>query len=267
MITKNVEDVIADNITELIENHASAIAALADTIYNKYKRFIVLVPLTHNTDTTSISICNLIRSYFRLQYTLLVPVTNAIDVSKPFNDDLMCDILSVHNAKDIVFVDTTTGTGNVMLYLENACNNYEGLTPKLAVLSDPANITDLKGTDKDFINLLPLECEIKNIPIKEGITNKLKPVRDTHISKVNASGIIELAKYATLDNITAGFTDTIKALNTGLLKEVILNINAKKSIDYKIFMEMLKYTDITVNYKLLKNYNCIGILKTEKLWT
>lgn len=264
MITKNVENIIADNITELVEYHAHIVATLADTLYNKYKRFIVLVPLIKDTDTTSIALCNLIRSYFRLQYTLAIPVTNAIDVSHPFNDDIMCDILSVYNAKDIIFVDTTTGTGNVMLYLENACVNYEGLTPKLAVLSDPANITDLKGTDKDFINLLPLEPEIKNIPIKEGITNKLKPVKDIHTSKVNASGIIELAKYNKLDNITAGFTDTIKALNNGLLSEVILNINAKKSIDYKIFIEMLKYTNITINYKLLKNYNCIGILKTKE---
>ena len=264
MITKNVEDVIADNITELIENHASAIAALADTLYNKYKRFIVLVPLTHNTDTTSIALCNLIRSYFRLQYTLAIPVTTQIDTSKPFDDNVMCDILSVYNPKDIIFVDTTTGNGNIMLYLEAACNNYEELSPRLAVLSDPANITDLKGTDTDFINLLPLESEIKNIPIKEGITNKLKPVKDIHTSKINASGIIELAKYDKLDNITAGFTDTIKALNDGLLSEVILNINAKKSIDYKIFIEMLKYTNITVNYKLLKNYNCIGILNTEE---
>lgn len=264
MITKNVENIIAENITELVEYHAHIVATLADTLYNKYKRFIVLVPLTHNTDTTSIALCNLIRSYFRLQYTLAIPVTNAIDVSHPFNDDIMCDILSVYNSKDIIFVDTTTGNGHIMPYLENACNNYEDLTPKLAVLSDPANITDLKGTDTDFINLLPLEPDVKNIPINEGITNKLKPVKDIHTSKVNASGIIELAKYNKLDNITAGFTDTIKALNNGLLSEVILNINAKKSIDYKIFIEMLKYTNIAVNYKLLKNYNCIGILKTKE---
>ena len=102
MITKNVENIIADNITELVEYHANVIATLADTLYNKYKRFIVLVPLTHNTDTTSIALCNLIRSYFRLQYTLAIPVTNAIDVSHPFNDNIMCDILSVYNTKDII---------------------------------------------------------------------------------------------------------------------------------------------------------------------
>jgi hypothetical protein len=264
MITKNVENIIAENITELVEYHAHIVATLADTLYNKYKRFIVLVPLIKDTDTTSITVCNLIRSYLRLQYTLLIPVTKPIDTSKSFDDSIMCDILSVYNSKDIIFVDTTTSTGNVMLYLEAACSNYEELSPRLAVLSDPANITDLKGTDTDFINLLPLESEIKNIPIKEGITNKLKPVKDIHTSKVNASGIIELAKYNKLDNITAGFTDTIKALNNGLLSEVILKINAKKSIDYKIFIEMLKYTNITVNYKLLKNYNCIGILNTEE---
>lgn len=264
MITKNVENIIADNITELVEYHAHVVATLADTLYNKYKRFIVLVPLIKDTDTTSITVCNLIRSYFRLQYTLLIPVTKPIDTSKSFDDSIMCDILSVYNTKDIIFVDTTTGTGNVTLYLEAACSNYEELSPRLAVLSDPANITDLKGTDTDFINLLPLESEVKNIPIKEGINNKLKPVKDIHTSKVNASGIIELAKYNKLDNITAGFTDTIKALNNGLLSEVILNINAKKSIDYKIFIEMLKYTNITINYKLLKNYNCIGILKTKE---
>lgn len=262
MITKNVEDIIADNIQTLIEQHANVIATLADTLYNKYKRFIVLVPLTKDDDNTSITVCNLLRSYFKLQYTLSIPVTKSINTSKPFNDNIMCEILSEHNAKDIVFVDSVTGTGNVMLYLENACSNYEDLSVKLAVLSDPANITELSGTNNDFINLLPLEPEVKNIPVKEGICNKLKQVNTYPHSNINASGIIELAQYSKLDNLTAGYDNTIKALNKGLLEEVILNVNAKRSIDYKIFMELLKYNNVeNITYKLLKNYNCIGILK------
>ena len=265
MITKNVEDIIADNIQTLIGQHANVIATLADTLYNKYKRFIVLVPLTKNTDDTSITICNLLRSYFKLQYTLSIPVTKPINTSKPFDDNIMCEILSEHNAKDIIFVNAVTGTGGLMLYLEEACNNYEDLSPRLAVLSDPANITDLSGTNNDFINLLPLEMEIKNIPVKEGICNKLKQVNNIYASKVNASGIIELAQYSKLDNLTAGFDNTIQALNNGLLKEVILNVNAKRSVDYKIFMAMLKYNNVdNITYKLLKNYNCIGILKDEE---
>lgn len=265
MITKNVEDIIADNIQNLIEQHANVIATLADTLYNKYKRFIVLVPLIKDDDSTSITVCNLLRSYFKLQYTLSIPVTNPINTSKPFNDNTMCEILSEHNAKDIIFVDTVTGTGNIMLYLEDACSNYEDLSVKLAVLSDPANITELSGTDSDFINLIPLETEVKNIPVKEGICNKLKQVSSCYKSKVNASGIIELAKYSKLDNLTAGYDNTIKALNKGILREVILNVNAKRSIDYKIFIAMLKYNNIdNITYKLLKNYNCIGILKDEE---
>ena len=56
-----------------------------------------------------------------------------------------------HPAETIQFVDGWTGKGAIQAELYRAVTAYKGVDGRLAVLSDPAGLTDLCGTKDDFL--------------------------------------------------------------------------------------------------------------------
>lgn len=64
-------------------------------------------------------------------------------------------ILSKHNSNQIIFVDGWTGKGTIRHQLDISMQELR-INPSLAVLSDPAHISDFTGTYEDF--LIPSSC-------------------------------------------------------------------------------------------------------------
>lgn len=60
-------------------------------------------------------------------------------------------ILSKHAGEAIQFVDGWTGKGAIQQELNASMEEFPGIDSRLAVLSDPANVTSLCGTHKDFL--------------------------------------------------------------------------------------------------------------------
>ena len=65
-------------------------------------------------------------------------------------------ILAHHKGASVQFVDGWIGKGAILRELTKELRDYPQLSSELAVVSDPANLTDLCGTHEDF--LIPSSC-------------------------------------------------------------------------------------------------------------
>lgn len=147
------------------ESTAAAVGQTAEKIYQQHSKDhgegnapdtgdeIVLVSLAR----AGIPIGILIKRYLEHKYRLMVThYTISIIRGRGIDTNAMDYILDRHSAGTLQFVDGWIGKGAIQRQLADALRAYPGVSPKLAVLSDPANITDLCGTHEDL--LIPSSC-------------------------------------------------------------------------------------------------------------
>ena len=156
---------------------AQAVINLAHKILNtKVSKEIVLVSLARAGTPVGILLKRYLSKYCNCKiahYTISIIRGKGIDIAA------MNYILSKHDAKNIVFVDGWVGKGAINRVLAEAVAklNVADLSPKLAVLSDPAYETNLCGTRDDF--LIPSACLNSTVSGLISRTVKLKGMTDT----------------------------------------------------------------------------------------
>lgn len=132
---------------------ADAVAAVAEKIWAEKGPDAVLVSLARAG--TSIGV--LIRRYLRRKYGADVAhYTISIIRARGIDRNAMGYILARHRPENIQFVDGWTGKGAIQRELNAAMGAYPGVSPGLAVLSDPARVAEKWGTRQDF--LIPSSC-------------------------------------------------------------------------------------------------------------
>lgn len=155
---------------------AQAVINLAHKILNaKTSNEIVLVSLARAGTPVGILLKRYLTKYCNCNvshYTISIIRGKGIDIAA------MNYILSKHNAESIVFVDGWVGKGAINRVLAEAVDklNVADLSPKLAVLSDPAYETNLYGTRDDF--LIPSACLNSTVSGLISRTVKLKRMSD-----------------------------------------------------------------------------------------
>jgi hypothetical protein len=155
---------------------AQAVINLAHKILNtKASKEIVLVSLARAGTPVGILLKRYLTKYCNCNvshYTISIIRGKGIDIAA------MNYILSKHNTKNIVFVDGWVGKGAINRVLAEAVAklNVADLSPKLAVLSDPAYETNLYGTRDDF--LIPSACLNSTVSGLISRTVKLKRMSD-----------------------------------------------------------------------------------------
>lgn len=155
---------------------AQAVINLAHKILNtKASKEIVLVSLARAGTPVGILLKRYLTKYCNCNvshYTISIIRGKGIDIAA------MNCILSKHNTKNIVFVDGWIGKGAINRVLAEAVAklNVADLSPKLAVLSDPAYETNLCGTRDDF--LIPSACLNSTVSGLISRTVKLKRMSD-----------------------------------------------------------------------------------------
>ena len=65
-------------------------------------------------------------------------------------------LLQRYEPQQLLFVDGWTGKGAILNELQMEIGTYRGVSAELAVLADPANVTQLCGTKEDL--LIPSSC-------------------------------------------------------------------------------------------------------------
>lgn len=132
---------------------ANAVAKVAELIYCKKGGNVVLVSLAR----AGIPIGILVKRYIEKKYSCRIShYAISIIRDRGIDRNAMKHILNKHDPKDIQFLDGWVGKGAIFgeLYKELAC--YPDIEKSLAVVSDPANITEMCGTHEDI--LIPSSC-------------------------------------------------------------------------------------------------------------
>ena len=182
---------------------ALSVGRLSDQIVEEKGKQVVLVSLARAGTPIGI----LLKHYIRKKYGFSVPhYSISIIRGRGIDHNAMQYLLNKHRAEELVFVDGWTGKGAILTELQKEIAAYKGVSSRLAVIADPANITDLCGTYQDI--LIPSSCLNSTI---SGLVSRTF-LRDDLIGKDVFHGAAyyeELSEvdlsYAYLDAIEAEF--------------------------------------------------------------
>ncbi len=158
--TEEYMRIFEESLNLLSYKTANATAILAEKLYNKYGKDLVLVSLARAGTPIGI----LIKRYIKFKYHVILPhYSISIIRGKGFDINAIEFIVRFHGAYGVQFVDGWIGKGAINKVLVEACSKlkkasviYDKLDDSLAVLSDPAYITEWCGTHEDF--LIPSAC-------------------------------------------------------------------------------------------------------------
>lgn len=127
---------------------AIAVGVIAEKLFAKKGKDLVLVSLAR----AGIPIGVLIRRYIINKYKIQVQhYAISIIRGRGIDKNAMDYILRIHNSDQIQFVDGWIGKGAILTQLKEALLDYPGVSSDIAVVSDPANLTDLCGTHEDIL--------------------------------------------------------------------------------------------------------------------
>lgn len=179
---------------------AKSIATVAEKIHSIKGNEIVIISLAR----AGIPVGILIKRYLEKKYCIhLYHYSISIIRGRGIDRNALNYILSRHNPESIQFVDGWIGKGAILRELRKELQAYPMLHPDLAVVSDPANLTDLCGTHEDFV--IPSSCLNATIT---GLISRtfLRPDIIRESDYHGASYLEELFNY----DLTNEYLDTIE---------------------------------------------------------
>ena len=146
-------EVYKETLKNYSKSVAEAVVKLGDKIISKKGKDVVLVSLAR----AGIPIGILLKRYIKEKYKIN-PVHYSISIirGRGIDDNAMKYMLERHYAKDLLFVDGWIGKGAILNELKKDLKAYEGVSSDIAVIADPANVTELCGTHEDI--LIPSSC-------------------------------------------------------------------------------------------------------------
>lgn len=127
---------------------AEAVARVSTEIWKEKGKDTVLVSLARAG--TSVGV--LIKHYLDRCFKVCIPhYTISIIRDRGIDKNAMKYILERYNPEQIQFVDGWTGKGTIQRELDKAMTDFLGVDSGLAVLSDPAYLSEKSGTHEDFL--------------------------------------------------------------------------------------------------------------------
>lgn len=132
---------------------AHAVGVLADRILAEKGKDVVLVSLAR----AGIPIGILVKRYIEEKYHFSVPhYAISIIRDRGIDHNAMDYLLRHYEPQQLQFLDGWIGKGAILRELRSALADYPQVSAELAVVADPANVTDLCGTHEDI--LIPSSC-------------------------------------------------------------------------------------------------------------
>lgn len=135
------------------ESTANAVGHVSQKIWEKKGKNTVLISLARAGTPVGV----LIKRYIKQKYHVNIPhYSISIIRGRGIDKNAMKYILSKHKAQNLVFVDGWIGKGAILRELTKELTDFPEVEAQIAVLADPANLTDLCGTHEDI--LIPSSC-------------------------------------------------------------------------------------------------------------
>jgi len=191
---------------------ANAVCQVSEKIYSLFKnnnsKEIVLVSLARAGI--------LIKRYLEKKYNISIAhYAVSIIRGRGIDTNAIDYILSMHNPESIQFVDGWIGKGAIQRELDAAMFSYPKVSTKLAVLSDPANITDLCGTHEDI--LIPSSClnsTVSGLLSRTFLRQDIIKNQDFHGAAFYSTLLEEDISYTFIDTIENHFDYNIQLFDT-----------------------------------------------------
>lgn len=178
--TQEYMSIYQQSLNSLSLDTAYSVAEVSKKIYKKHGNKVVLISLARAGTPVGI----LIKHYLEFKFKIEVPhYSISIIRDKGIDIKAMNTIIKKYNSEDIQFIDGWVGKGVINNILNEACEDlkrknlkFKDLDSTLAVLSDPAYVTDTYGTRNDF--LIPSACLNATVTGLLSRTVKLKNMTD-----------------------------------------------------------------------------------------
>lgn len=157
---------------------AVAVGCLSDKIIKSRGDKVVLVSLAR----AGIPVGILMKRYIEFKYKIEVPhYSISIIRGRGIDDNAMGFLLKKYSPEQLLFVDGWIGKGAILNELKKAVEAYEGVSPDVAVIADPANVTELCGTHDDI--LIPsacLNCTVSGLVSRTFLRDDIIGKKDYH---------------------------------------------------------------------------------------
>lgn len=276
---------------------ANAVGNLADKVVKCRGEGMVLVSLARAGTPVGI----LLKRYIKYKYGLDVPhYSLSIIRGRGIDHNAMKFLLEKYQAEQLLFVDGWIGKGAILNELKKDLATYEGVSPEIAVIADPANVTELCGTHEDI--LIPSSClnstvsglisrtflrddiigpddfhgavyysELKgsdlSYPFIEAIEKHFSREAKPDDFKLEGTGIEEvqeLARRYDVDDINLikpGIGETTRVLLRRVPWKVLIDERHKEDPQLEHLVRLAYEKQVPVEYCRLKHYKCCGIIK------
>ena len=276
---------------------ANAIGNLADKVMNKRGRDVVLVSLAR----AGIPIGILLKRYIKKKYAVEVPhYSVSIIRDRGIDDNAMKYLLDHYKPEQLLFVDGWIGKGAILNELKKDIAVYQGVSPEIAVVADPANVTELCGTHEDI--LIPSSClnstvsglvsrtflrsdiigehdfhgavyygELKHADLSYEFIDSIEKefCMDNTDDAVTADGkgideVREIAQAYGVEDINLvkpGIGEATRVLLRRVPWKVLVDERYKDDPQLEHLVRLAKEKHVPVEYYPLRHYKCCGLIK------
>jgi hypothetical protein len=295
--TQKYMDVYNQSLVAFSKPVADAVARLSQKIIERKGKDVALVSLAR----AGIPIGILIKHYIAWKYKIDVPhYSISIIRGRGIDHNAMRYILDRHTPGQILFVDGWIGKGAILSELKKELADFKDVSSDLAVISDPANITDLCGTHEDI--LIPSSClnstvsglisrtvlrddligpddfhgavfygELKDSDLSysfiDAIEKEFSDVSKDDFIPEDGNGrdeVAEIASHFGIDDINLvkpGIGEATRVLLRRLPWKIIVDKRYMDSPQLSHLLKLAEEKNVPVEEYPLKHYKCCGIIK------
>lgn len=295
--TKDYIGIYENALSVFGQSTADAVARVSDLIYQRKGKNVVLVSLARAGSPIGV----LIKRYIKKKYGISCPhYSISIIRDKGIDRNAMRYILTHHAPQSLQFVDGWTGKGVIYKELKKELGAFKGVSDELAVLADPANVTDLCGTHDDI--MIPSSClnstvcglvsrtffrtdiigendfhgaayygdlcsEDRTYQFINSIVNRFRYDLPFLLDKRSHDGcrdILMLTKKYQIENasfIKPGIGETTRVLLRRVPWKVIIDKRYIENSELSHIIQLAKERNVGIELTNLENYKCCGVIK------
>lgn len=276
---------------------AQAVGKLADKIISARGKDVVLVSLAR----AGIPIGILVKRYIKWKYRADVRhYSVSIIRGRGIDGNAMKYLLEKHSPEKLLFVDGWIGKGAILNELKKDVGAYEGVLPEIAVVADPAGVTELCGTHEDI--LIPsscLNCTVSGLISRTFLRDDIIGAGDFHGAvfygelrgadlsyefieaiekeftlssevrevRVKGCGIDEVRDIAErfgipdINLIKPGIGEATRVLLRRVPWKVLIGESSRGRDELRHLIRLAQEKNVPVEYYPLTHYKCCGIIK------
>lgn len=276
---------------------AQAVGKLADKIISARGKDVVLVSLAR----AGIPIGILVKRYIKWKYRADVRhYSVSIIRGRGIDGNAMKYLLEKHSPEKLLFVDGWIGKGAILNELKKDVGAYEGVLPEIAVVADPAGVTELCGTHEDI--LIPsscLNCTVSGLISRTFLRDDIIEAGDFHGAvfygelrgadlsyefieaiekeftlssevrevRVKGCGIDEVRDIAErfgipdINLIKPGIGEATRVLLRRVPWKVLIGESSRGRDELRHLIRLAQEKHVPVEYYPLTHYKCCGIIK------